>query len=113
VAGQEGPRLVIFFRIQTTVSVYPEHVELTCSGTFSRSEAFRVGERAFREAASAGRRSVLMDVRGVTGRVPSIFDRFDIGVHIAEQNFGRQSPQVAACCLGGVVRDSKIAGGTR
>jgi hypothetical protein len=54
-----------------------------------------------------------MDVRGVTGRVPSIFDRFDIGVHIAEQHFGRQSPQVAACCLGGVVRDWKIAGVTR
>jgi hypothetical protein len=99
VAGQEGPRLVIFFRIQTTVSVYPEHVELTCSGTFSRSEAFRVGERAFREAASAGRRSVLMDVRGVTGRVPSIFDRFDIGVHIAQQHLGRQ-PRVRLAILG-------------
>lgn len=90
---------MILFRIQTTVSVHPEHVELTCSGTYSRGEAFRVSELAYKEASSAGRRNVLIDVRGVNGRVPSIFERFDLGVHIAERHFGQQ-PRVRLALLG-------------
>jgi hypothetical protein len=87
------------FRVRVEVRVHPEHVELVCSGTYSRSEAFRVGEQAYREASAAGCRSVLVDVRNVTGRVPSIFDRFDIGVRLAEQHF-EQQPRVRLAMLG-------------
>jgi hypothetical protein len=89
----------LLFRVRVEVTVHPEHVELTCSGTYTRSEAFRVGALAFREAAAAGRRSVLVDVRGVTGRVPTILERFDIGVHLAEQYFDQQ-PRVRVALLG-------------
>jgi len=69
----------LLFRIRVEVRVHAQHVELVCSGKYSRAEAFRIGEQAFREAADAGRRNVLVDVRGVNGRIPTILDRFDIG----------------------------------
>jgi hypothetical protein len=89
----------LLFRVRIEVRVHPEYVELGCSGAYSRSEALRVGDQAYREAATAGRRNVLVDVRGVTGRVPTIFERFDIGVHLAERHF-EQQPRVRLAMLG-------------
>jgi hypothetical protein len=88
-----------FFRIRVAVRVHDQYVELTCSGMYSRSEAFRVSDEAFREAAAAGRRSVLVDVRGVRGRVPTILDRFDVGVHIAARQL-EQEPPIRLALLG-------------
>ena len=87
------------FRIRVAVRVHPLHVELLCSGKYSRSEAFRIGEQAFSEAAGAGRRSVLVDVRGVHGRIPTILDRFDVGVHIATLHRER-TPRIRLALLG-------------
>ena len=87
------------FRVRVEVRVHPQHVELACTGKYSRSEAFRVGNQAFQEAAATGRRSVLVDVRGVSGSIPTILDRFDIGVHIAELHLERK-PRVRLAVLG-------------
>ena len=90
---------MILFRIQVEVRVHPAHVELACSGKYSRSEAFRVAEQAFKEAAGAGRRNVLLDVRGVSGRVPTILDRFDLAVHIARLQT-EHTPRIRVALLG-------------
>ena len=87
------------FRVKVAVRVQPQYVELLCTGIYSRTEAFRVGEQAYREANDAGRRSVLVDVRAVSGRVPSILDRFDMGVHIAALHF-EHKPRVRLAILG-------------
>jgi len=87
------------FRVKVEVRVHSQYVELLCAGKYSRSEAFRVGEQAYREANDAGRRSVLMDVRGVSGRIPSILDRFDMGVHVAALHF-EHKPRVRLAILG-------------
>jgi hypothetical protein len=87
------------FRIRVEVRVHPQHVELLCAGKYSRAEAFRVCDRAFREAASAGRRSVLVDVRGVGGRVPTILDRFETGVRIAMRHHELR-PRIRLALLG-------------
>jgi len=89
----------LLFRIRVDVHVHPQYVELACSGKFSRSEAFRIGELAFREAAVAGRRSVLIDVRDVNGRIPTILDRFDLGVHVASLHLDHK-PRVRLALLG-------------
>jgi hypothetical protein len=88
-----------FFRMRVNVRIHPSHIELVCSGIFSRPEASRVITRAYQEAATAGRNNVLIDVRGVKGRLPSIFERFDIGVHVAER-FLEQQPRVRLALLG-------------
>lgn len=75
---------MIFFRIKTTVRVHPDYLELGCTGMYSRAEALRVGEEAYREAARANRSAVLVDVREVSGRVPTILDRFELGTRIAK-----------------------------
>ena len=87
------------FRIRTTVRVHPGHVEVACAGLFSRSESHRVGEEAYRQAALADRTALLIDVRGVSGRVPGIFERFEIGVRIA-QHYREHDPRIRLAVVG-------------
>jgi hypothetical protein len=87
------------FRIQVEVQVHPHHVVLVCTGRYSRSEAFRVSDLAFREAVAADRRSVLVDVRGVNGSIPTILDRFDIAMHVAARHLELR-PRVRLALLG-------------
>lgn len=88
-----------FFRIRVDVRVLPAYVVLVCTGKYSRAEAFRVCDRAYREAGEADRRNVLVDVRRVSGQLPTLFDRFDIGVRIAALHF-EQQPRVRLALLG-------------
>ena len=44
-------------------------------------------------------RSVLVDVRGVSGRIPTILDRFDLGVHLAELHL-EHTPRIRIALLG-------------
>ncbi len=87
------------FRIKVEVRIHPLHVELLCFGKYSRTESFRVSEQAYREAIDAGRRSVLVDVRGVDGRVPGILDRFDFSVNLASL-YLEHTPRVRLALLG-------------
>lgn len=87
------------FRVRVDVRVEPEYVLLVCTGKYSRAEAFRVGDLAYSEAAGSNRRNVLVDVRRINGQLPTIFDRFDFGVHIAALHF-EQRPRVRLALLG-------------
>lgn len=87
------------WQIRVEVSVHPEYVELDCTGLFSRSEAFRVNEEAFRRAAAESRRNILIDARRVVGRLPTILDRYEIGVNIA-RSYLEQLPRIRLALLG-------------
>jgi hypothetical protein len=87
------------WRIRVEVNVHPEYVELACAGLFSRSEAFRVNDEAFRRAATESRRNILIDARRVVGRVPTILDRYEIGVNIA-RSYLDQLPRIRLALLG-------------
>jgi hypothetical protein len=89
----------LLFRVRVEVVVHPGYVLLRCTGKYSRAEAFRVSELAFREAAAASLRSALVDVRGITGSVPTILDRFDMGVRIAALHL-EQRPRIRLALLG-------------
>lgn len=90
---------MIFLRIRTVVRVQPDYVEIACSGLFSASESRRVGEEAYRQAALANREAILLDVRGVRGRVPTILDRFDFGVRVAH-HYRESDPRIRLAVLG-------------
>lgn len=90
---------MIIFRLRTSLRVHPTHLEIGCAGLYSRPEALRLGEMAYREAALVGRDSVLVDVRRVTGRVPGIFDRFELGTRIAK-HYRETDPRVRLALLG-------------
>jgi len=88
-----------FLRMRVDVRIHPSHVELVCAGIFTRTEALRVIAQAYQEAAAAGSSNVLVDVRAVNGRLPTIFERFDIGISLAER-FLEQLPRVRLALLG-------------
>ena len=73
------------FRVRIAVRVHPRYVELACTGIYSRAEALRVGNEGYRQAAHENRSALLIDVRKITGRLPTVLDRYDFGVHISEQ----------------------------
>ena len=79
--------------------VQPGYVLLECSGTFSLEEALRIYEQACALAASAGRDAVLIDARKVTGREPTMTERYDMAVHVAGLHAG-QTPRVRLAVLG-------------
>ena len=90
---------MIFLRIRTAVRVHPDYVEIACSGLYSASEAHRVGDEAYGQAATANREVILLDVRRVRGRVPSILERFDFGVRMA-QRYLQSDPRIRIAVLG-------------
>ena len=87
------------FRIRIAVQVHPGYVELVCSGIYSRAEALRVGNEAYRQAALENRIAMLIDVRKITGRLPTLLDRYDFGVHVAE-NYLSTDPRIRLALLG-------------
>jgi hypothetical protein len=87
------------WRLRVRVNVHADYVEFACAGIFSRSEAFRVNDEAFRRAAAENRRNILIDARRVVGRVPTILDRYEIGVNLA-QSYLEQLPRIRLALLG-------------
>ena len=90
---------MIFFRIKTRVRVHPDYLEMGCTGAYSRAEALRVGEEAYAEAARSNRAALLIDVRGVAGRVPTILERFELGTRIA-RHYLEFDPRIRLAVLG-------------
>jgi hypothetical protein len=90
---------VIFFRIRTTNRLHPDYLEIACTGIYSRAESHRVGQDAYRDAAIARRDTILIDVREVTGRVPTILDRFEMGVRMAK-HYRASDPRIRLAVLG-------------
>lgn len=87
------------WRLRVAVRVHPEHLEIACAGLFSRSEALRVTNEAYQRAATEKRRNILIDARRVVGRVPTILDRYEIGVHTA-RTYLEHSPRIRVALLG-------------
>ncbi|HEU4693102.1 MAG TPA: STAS/SEC14 domain-containing protein [Vicinamibacterales bacterium] len=90
---------MILFRLRTTNRLHPDYLEIACSGVFSRAESQRVGQEAYRDAALAQRDTILIDVRQVTGRVPTILDRFEIGIRMAK-HYRESDPRIRLAVLG-------------
>jgi hypothetical protein len=90
---------MIFFRISTTFQVHPDYLEVGCAGLYSRAETLRIGEVAYDEAARVNRSAILVDVRSITGRIPSILDRFEMGVRIAKHYLG-SDPRIRLAVIG-------------
>lgn len=90
---------MIFFRIKTTLKVHTEYLEVGCEGLYSRAETLRVGEEAYAAAARANRSAILVDVRAITGRIPSILDRFEMGVRIA-RHYLESDPRIRLAVVG-------------
>jgi hypothetical protein len=80
-------------------SLQPDFLRLDCAGTYSIEETFRLYRASFELAARAGRDAVLVDVRKVTGREPTLTERYDLGVFVADLE-ANQTPRIRMAVLG-------------
>ena len=80
-------------------TAHEDYLRLECSGTFSLETALDVYERAFALASEAGRPSVLMDIRAVTGREPTMAERYQLAVRMAEAQ-AATTPRIRFAMLG-------------
>ena len=85
--------------IQYETREHDKYLCLECTGTYSIEETFRLYRASFELAARGGRDAVLIDVRMVTGREPTLTERYDLGVLVADLQ-ARQSPRVRMAVLG-------------
>lgn len=90
--GQESP-------IQYEERAHAEYFELACTATYAPDVPVRVAEEGFRRAAGAGHRSLLLDIRGVTGREPTMSERYDQAVKFASLQAATK-PRIKVAVLG-------------
>ncbi|MGB5131680.1 MAG: STAS/SEC14 domain-containing protein [Steroidobacteraceae bacterium] len=68
--------------------MHATHVELECTGTYTLESSLQVYGQAFEIATREGRGAVLVDIRRITGGPPTLMDRYQQGVHVAELQAG-------------------------
>jgi len=85
--------------IEFTFRVLPTYLQLDCTGPFAQGAALETFTKAFALAAEHARDTILIDVRGVRPPEPTLMQRYDQAVHIAEMHL-RQIPRVRLAVLG-------------
>ncbi len=75
------------------------YVRVEMSGPYSHAEILPLCERCFADAAAAGREALLVDARGITGREPTMTERYDWAVRIAELQ-ARYEPRIRVALVG-------------
>ena len=78
---------------------YPEFLELVCEGVYAEPEASEIFEQAFTLAANARRTAALIDARGITGRPPTLMQRYNHAICVTEIYF-RHLPRISLAILG-------------
>jgi hypothetical protein len=78
---------------------YPEFLELVCEGPYAEDAVSHVIEQAFALTAGAYRTAVLVDGRKVTGRPPTLMQRYNHAIWITELYF-QTMPRISLAILG-------------
>jgi len=87
--------VTITFEVRTL----PDHLRLDCAGTYLQESVLAIYEQAFELAARAGRDAVLIDARSLTGREPTLTQRYAQAVLVAELQ-SSQKPRIRLAVLG-------------
>lgn len=86
-------------KIRCEVREHPTHVELVCTGAYYPGAQLYVAMEAFAAASRAGRIAALVDVRQVTGPAPSMSERYDQAVQVAQLQ-ASITPRIRLALLG-------------
>ncbi len=78
-------RGVVALSIEVSTEDRDDHLLLRCRGTFSIDGLTRALDQALDAGAAAGRRAVLVDIRGLDGMAPNSLERYEIGVRVADR----------------------------
>lgn len=85
--------------IEFRATTLADHVRIDMSGPFSLEAVLPLCDRCFRYAAEAGREAMLVDARGVTAPEPTMAERYEWAVRIAELQ-ARGNPRIRVALLG-------------
>jgi hypothetical protein len=81
------------------VRLLADYLRLDCAGTYSQESALELYRQAFELAARANRDAVLIDGRKVTGREPTLAERYAGAVLVSELQ-SSQTPRIRLAVLG-------------
>jgi hypothetical protein len=85
--------------IVATSMAHADYLRVECGGEFTPDSAIAVYERAFALAAESGREAVLVDIRKLAGRQPTMAERYEQAVKLAEIQASR-TPRIHFALLG-------------
>ena len=85
----------VSFKSETRAS----YVRVEMGGDYSHAEILPLCARCFQVAAEAGRDALLVDARGITGREPTMTERYDWAVRIAEPQ-AQYEPRIRVALVG-------------
>jgi hypothetical protein len=74
--------------IEIRTELKANYARFSCSGSFDFDSFMDMVHNAFEFAANEGKLAVLVDVRGLLGEAPSVGERYDFGVRVAELQRG-------------------------
>ncbi len=79
--------------LQFSSTAHADHVRIALDGEFSLEELLPLCDRFFAVTAEAGRDAMLVDARQVTGREPTMAERYQWAVRVSEAQ-ARYKPRI-------------------
>lgn len=80
-------------------TAHEDYLRLECTGTYLQGSALEACERAITLASEAGRPAVLVDIRTVGGREPTMAERYELAVRVSDAQAALK-PRVRFALLG-------------
>lgn len=85
--------------IHYEVRAHKDYFELVCTATYAPDVPGRIAEEGLQRAARAGHRALLVDIRGVTGGLPTMSDRYNQAVQFANLQ-SKTVPRIKVALVG-------------
>jgi hypothetical protein len=85
--------------IEFRSTAHADHVRVEMRGEFLLEEVLALCDRCFQAAAAAGRETLLVDARGMGGREPTMAERYQWAVRVAELQAAYR-PRIRVALLG-------------
>lgn len=76
-----------------------DHMRVWMSGDYTHDALLTLCDRCFEVAAEAGRDALLVDARGITGREPTMAERYEWAVRVADAQ-ARHRPRIRVALVG-------------
>lgn len=78
---------------------HPECLEFVCIGTYEPELPAMIAEHALKQAVSAKSTTVLVDIRQISGREPTMSERYEQAVQVADLQI-KGAPRIRLAVLG-------------
>lgn len=85
--------------IHYEVRAHTDYLELVCTAEYAPDVPLQLAEEGLKRAARGGHRALLLDIRGMTGRAPTMAERYDYAVQFTNLQAG-VTPRIRVALVG-------------